>query len=127
MYITQYGPGDEITLGPVISAADPRCDQDTSDEDRIQAIADEKFDRLTEADWQIEREAIADDAEADDDFSFIANLAAAAVTGQLAVRQLLDPIARDRLERRCRNEAEFEFDRERAAEEVCAVAERFEA
>lgn len=110
-----------------MSGADPRADQDGSDEDAIQAIAEEKFDRLTESDWQAERNAIVEDADEDDDLFLIARIAAASVTGQLAVRRIIDPIARERLEQRCRNEAEFEFDRERAAEEVCAVAERFEA
>jgi len=123
MHITQYGPGDEITWGPIISAADPRCDQDPSDEDRIQAIADEKFDRLTEADWQLEREAVIDDAESDDDLFLIARAASAAIAGPLAVRMLIDPIARERLEQRCRNEAEFEFDLDRAIDEFRAACE----
>jgi hypothetical protein len=123
MHITQYGPGDEITWGPIISAADPRCDQDPSDEDCIQAIADEKFDRLTESDWQAERNAIVEDADDDDDLFLIARIAAASVTGQIAVRMLIDPIARERLEQRCRNEAEFEFDLDRAIDEFRAACE----
>ncbi|NMG64345.1 hypothetical protein GPA19_05220 [Azoarcus indigens] len=113
MLLTQYGPGDPATWSYANRAGNPNVAEDArAEDDRIEAIACSKFRRLAAEDWDSEKEAVIDEAEADDDLFFLARLAAAAVTGPLAVHLILSPICRDRLEARCMAEARIQFEQE---------------
>lgn len=119
MQLTQYGFGDSVTWSYASRSGNPNATEEDAraEDDRIEEIACSKFRRLTAEDWDVEKEAVIDEAEDDDDLFFLARLAAAAVTGPLAVHLILSPICRDRLEARCMDEARAEFERERREEE----------
>ncbi len=96
------------------------------DEDTIKLISESKFARLAAADWQSEAEAVIDDAEERGDTALIEAAARAAVTGPLAVRMLLEPQIRERLEARCRAEAVKEIEQMRQEAEAEAAMRRME-
>lgn len=102
---TQYGPGDSATWGQIHSTADPRYQED---DDAIEAIAAEEMARLCDAAGEIRPGVFA--ATADElldlmDETELQALAAATVTGPLAVRQLMEPKVRDFLEAKCLRKA----------------------
>lgn len=102
---TQYGPGDSATWGQVHSSTDPRYQED---DDAVEAIAADEMARLCDASGEIRPGVFA--AAADElldlmDENELQALAAATVTGPLAVHQLLEPKVRDFLEAKCLRKA----------------------